>query len=450
MSFKNANSPKAAFIGVYGNTERNYPVITAVTNASRQNNFLSVEDGDFGRDGKFRKFKVTYYPLNCDPVGSCSTTVCDAGVVEEPKQEFYAPKGCIASKVQRLNVDDLRWVDDGGLTFSDHAKAQINAAMPGMRKELATQMAAKLATNAGLLPDGTASRRVTFANGTNGMVNPQGQWEIERAFADAGYNAPYVVGGAADIYTWQRATAIGAANNGINTAALGLNNLFYDPLVNDAFGTTGPHIIAFDPAVLKFVSWSENAGIFATDWQSVEDLDKLFWQSKLGSIHGTFLDPVTRLLWDFDAKFVDCAGPNNKGYFQWQLRLNWDILFMPQDCGPFGTNGIFHFTACAPVLAPCPTGDAYPTPPTPETYEYTPGAIFPYYIGELNIAGQVTEPGVNVANITELAAIMNANSNMTFTVSGSDITYSGLSAISGSMNGGTAAGGKDITFTEAA
>lgn len=451
MSFKNANLPRQRWVGVLGNTQRNYDTITALINASRQNGTISIEAADFGEDGKPRILKVNYYALDCDPVGDCADTVCDAGTNQEPKQIYFEPKRCIASKVKRLDVDDLKWVDDGGLNFSDHARAQIMSMFPAVRKELARQIDALLVANIGLLPDGTTDRRVAFANSTNGVVNPTGKFEIERLFVDGNYQMPYILGGAQEIYLWQRSLAASNGQGGFDPARIGMDNVYYDGTVNEVFGDGKQHIIAFDPSVLKFVTWSQNRGIFATDLNNVGDIDQLFERSLGGSIHGAFVDPVTGLVWDFDAKYFDCGGKNNRGYFQWQLRLYWDIIFLPEaNCNLQGVNGIFHFTACDPVLPPCPTGDPIPAAPVASVFEWTPGAgTVPRFIHALTIAGVATEPNVNAATLADLVAIMNANSPMVFTLEGSTIKYTGFSAITGTINGGAANGGVDVVFAAA-
>lgn len=449
MSFKESSQAVAKFVGNYGKTARAYAPAFALIQAARLNNLISVESGDFGTQGKLRQFKMTYYPMVCEAEGDCSDSVCNPGTTLEPKNRFFTITRCTATPVYQLNVADLRLIDDDGASFMDHIRMQIASVLPAARKMLSEQMLDLLVANTGLLPDGTASRRVTFANTTNGAVNATGKFEIERLFSDAGFTNPFILGGAAEVDMWQRSVAVGTPNNGLNTAQLGMSNVYYDGLVNATYGDGGQHIIAFDPSVLKFVAWSQNQGMFATDVQNVTQLDSLFKRGSDGRIRGSFIDPVYQLMWDFDAMFHNCGGTDNQGYYTWQLSLRWDILMMPdQTCNLPGVNGIFHFTACAPVLAPCPTGDAYPTPPESATYAYTPGSIFPLHIGTLVLGGVETHPNVNVANIAELNAVFNSNSAMTFTVAGSTITYTGFSAISGAINGGTANGGKDVAFAE--
>ncbi len=444
MSFKNANQSISKFVSRAGRKARFYEVTRAVLLAARLNDAIQAED--FGIQGKKRKFKINFYPTVCNAEGSCTDSVCAPGTVLEPRNELMELKRCTASKVFQLNVNDIRFADDGGMSFSDHAQAQIASTLGSMRKVLAEDITAVMISRTGLQPDGNATRRLNFANGTNGQVNPVGKYEVERIFSDSGYDQPFIVGGT-EVDNWKRSTALGGTSaGGIDTARLGSERMYYDALVNQTYGDGGEHVLAFDPRVFKFIAWSANQGMFATDLTSVTDLDKLFKQSKDGSIRGSLVDRTDDgigLLWDIRIKFFDCGGPEDEGYYTYQYKLIWDLVFMPdEDCNIQGVNGLFHFTTCAPVLAPCPTGDPVPAPQALKTYQWTPGSIFPLYAANMLLAGVATEPKVNVTSLGDLAAMMTANTGLSFTVSGSTIRYQGYSPIGGNINGNVT-----ITFT---
>lgn len=441
MSFQNASQQIQRTLLNRVQNDTRYKIIDALVDARRQNNSITETDLRYS-EGKQRAFKMNYYPVVCDGEGDCSDTICDPGTVLEPKQAVFNITRCTASKVYRLNVDDIREVDDDFM-FSDHARAQIASVMGSVRKALAQEMIALIVANVGCMPDAQPTRQLALTDPATGAIRPLGMWQIQQAFEDAGMANPYIVGGT-DVFTWGKATQIGGLNQqGQNTGAFNNDNLFYDPLVDAAFGDpTQGHILAFNPQMLRLVTFSDNAGMFATDWTGLQDMDKQFKQSKNGTIKGSILDPVTGLIWDLNIRYEDCEPEG----WTFQLRLKWDIFFLPDYvCNVDCLNGIFHFTTCLPTPVEC-SDVTPPAPITASTYEWTPGGIFPEYFGDITLGGQTTAINATAANITEMAALLNANiAGYTFSVSGSDIVYTGFSAISGSANGGTI----EIEFTKA-
>lgn len=431
MSFQNANQQIQRNLYNRVKSDTRYRVIDAMMAARNQNNSITESDLQFIA-GKKRQLKMNYYPVVCDGEGACTDNVCDTGTVLAPKQQIFEVSQCTSSKVFELHVDDIRLTDDD-LTFSQHALAQIASMIGGVRKGLASDIAAILVANVGCLPNGASTKQLALTDPTTGAIRPLGLWQIEQTFEDAGMASPFIVGGT-DVFTWSKATGIGGLNNqGQETGRFNNAQMFYDTLVDNAFGDpTKGHILAFDPQMLKFVTFSRNAGMFATNWKGLEDMDKQFKQSTNGKIKGTFLDPVTGLMWDLDIKFEDC----DEEKWKLQLRLEWDIFFLPDYiCNIDCVNGLYHFTTCFPVTEECDNVTP-PAPASPTLYEWTPDIDFPLYIGELVFAGQTSNPNATVTTLAELAALMTAQvDGYTFAVAGSDITYSGYSEKGGTING---------------
>lgn len=444
MSFANSNLPIARFVPNWAKSARSYKAAEGIIAASRKNNLISAVD--LGSEpGKKRQFKLTYYPVNCDAAAdNCSASVCDAGTAVAPKQEFFTLSECTSSKNFTLSTSDVRLVD-GMYTFSDHAMAQIAAQMPAMRKKLATQMLTKIYANKGLLPGGAASQRVQFVNTTTGAANLSATNTINRIFADTGFSEPFIIGGT-EIFDLSEAIRLGGLNNlGQRIDGLDYTNKYYDALINEVVGDGGEHVLAFDPQVLKFISWSKNAGMFATDLQSVESLDSLYKMGAKGVMRGVLLDPVLGILWDLNVHYDEC-----NDVFTYQYRLEWDIFFMPDTvCNDFGVNGIFHFTTCAPVVPACPAGDALPASPATATFEFdTNGELtFPFTVYDLSVAGRVTQPNITVANIAALKNVLNDGGGIVFGTSGTKLTYTGYTGETGIT---IRINGEEYTFTEAA
>ncbi len=431
MSFKNAMQATQKSILQYAKQGRPYEILSAVL-AARQFNTSIVETDLQSEAGKNRQLKINYYAPICSDAGVGNESLCNAGMVVEPKQVFFEVKNKTASAVYQLNRDDVRYID-GAYTFSDHAKAAINAALPAVRRKLAVQVADILTANAGVLPDGNEKRMLPFLDKQSGSINPMGLWEIERTFRDSGFSNPFIVGGT-DVFHWRKAVEIGGINDkGQNISQMGRSNAYYDSLVNDAFeDATAEHIIAFDPQVIKFVSYNRNAGIFATDLQNIDAIDAIYQRGGTDYIEGVMADPLTGLLWDLSVNYDKC---NYRWTFQW--KLEWDIFFMPESvCNLSGVNGLFHFTTCAPVVYTCPSG----TPEEPadsDVFEWnTTGSItYPLYVHELTLGAQTSHPNTSVANITELKNLINGNiTGYTFSVSSTKLQYTGYSALTGHIN----------------
>ncbi|WP_276135017.1 hypothetical protein [Polluticoccus soli] len=440
MSFKNAMQSVQKNLLQYAKQGRPYEVLAAVL-AARQFNTSIVETDLHAEEGKKRQLKINYYAPICEDNGTGTENFCDPGNAIAPKQMYFNLDQVTASANYSLNRDDIRMVD-GHYSFSDHAKAAINAALPAVRRKLAVQVAELLIANNGILPDGNATRMLPFLDKTQGTVNPMGLWEIERNFRDAGLSNPFIIGGT-DVFHWRKAVEIGGVNEkGQNVSQMGRANAYYDSLINDAYGdTSSEHILAFDPQVLKFVSFNRNAGIFATDLQNIDAIDTIYQQGGTDYLHGVMADPVTGLLWDLNISYEKCS-------FTWmfQWRLEWDIFFMPPAvCNVTGVNGVFHYTTCAPVEYTCPTGGTPATPGTSDTFDWdTNGVImFPLFINKLELAGQESYPATTVADITELRDLFNDSvTGYVFSVTGTKLRYAGYAGISGQINDTT-----NISFT---
>lgn len=433
MSFVNAGREIAKFVlnRVKGKPEEG---LQALLTARKFNTSITETDLQYS-PGKKRQLKVSYYAPLCEDEGTCNPNFCDPGIVVQPKQDIQEITRCTASAVYQLNRDDIRYVD-GQYNFSEHAMQIIMSVLPTVRGKLSAEAMALLYANAGVTPEGYATRNLPMVDKTNGAVNPMGMWEIERAYRDTGYSNPFIVGGSA-VWDWIKATGVGAVNNnGLDIARLGATNLYYDSRINTvAADPTREHVISFDPQMLKFVTFSENAGIFATDIQSL-DLERIYATGGTDYAHGAFVDPMTGLVWDLNINYDKC---NKRWMFY--IQLQWDILFMPpMVCNIPGINGIFAWTTCPVPLYDC--GDYSPlTPNAEQTFAYdTAGEItFPIYVAKLTIGGQTTMPNADVANIAALAAMFNANFNgWTFTVSGTELRYDGYAGISFTINEGLA------------
>lgn len=438
MSFAAAHQEVQQFIINSRYAFPRYQSIDAVLDARRLNTTILETASE--KEGKLRKIKISHYPADCDAVADeCGANICDSGAVLAPVQEWFLLSKCIESKPAKLQVSDVRDVD-GNYNFSDHAKAQIMAKMGVLRRELAKEIDATLLAHKGLHLNGNAEVRITMSNTTNGLMTPLGLWQIEKEFADGGYINPFIIG-STEVFNWKKAMGIADVNTslGQDFAKLGDTNMYYDTVLNSVIGVTtgGEYIIAFDPQALKFVSFSENVGIFATDLATPDQLDAMYKRGTTDYLKGVFLDPANGLYWDFFAKYDVCDGDD--GSFTWYMRLKWDIFFPKiESCNIQGVNGIFLYKTCPVVVPACPTGDTPSPAVSSSVFTWTPGLSYPFLISDIVIGGVSSEPNVNVATIAELAAALSEAYGVPglFTQSASNIIYTGYTAITGSMNQG--------------
>lgn len=448
MSFQNAGRAIQRFIADINYRTPAQEMIDAVLEARRFNTTIREEMTDFlYGPGKLRQLKISYYPIQCDVIDDTrATNVCATGTKAIPVQNFFTIEDFTKSKAQALAMSDIRLVD-GNWNVSEHAMMQINATLGALRKGLSIQMTEDIVAHKGVHLDGSEfGPRVNLAQTTDGLMTPIGYWTILKEQNDGGFSNSFTVGHT-QAWNWRQSFRIATDNNtlGQNFRAAGIERLYYDVNLNYVMGVDpgeAEYILTFDPEALKFVSYNRNVGIFATDFTSPTQLDAAYAQSRADFIKGTFLDPVTGLMWDFYARYNPCPdGGDIDGEWVWWLQLEWDIVYpIIQACNIQGVNGIMLYKTCPTVLPDCPTGTTPSPVITPVEFSWTPGSIYGgggLYVATLNIGGVQSEPGVLVANITELAAVMNANYQNAgiFSVSGSDIVYTGYTALTGDING---------------
>lgn len=447
MSFQNANLLIQKFIDNYGNTGRTYEVFPFVQRVSAANNKVILDPNTFlFEPGKLRQVRINYWPILCDVEGDCNTqTLCSSGTAVQPKQQMFDITRCTASRVFAINKNDIRLIDNNRWDFSGTAIQIIASAMPEFRRALAIDMTTRLYELAGVHPDGNPQKRISLTSSTNGIVNPIGRRQIEREYNDAGFMPPYFYGGA-EVDNWKAMVNIGGLNaqgQQINMLQAGMDMAYYDSglselILNDEIN--GGHILTMSPEVFKYVFYLENAGIFQTAYRNITDLGRIYTDGRDGFIEGSLFDPVTGFVYDLFVNYDKCT-------HQWTFwfKHNWDFFVMPDiACNGQGVNGIMHWRTCPEKLEACPTGVTPSPAVTPSTFSWTPGDIFPVLIHTSNIGGVENQPDTNVTTLAQLAALMNDNytgGDTLFTVNGSDIEYTGFTALSVDFNNG------DITGT---
>lgn len=439
MSFLNAFQNIQKDVLNWTRDSKNIQGLQAILDARAKNDTIREADIQAG-SGKLRTLKINYYPPVCSDDGTGNENICDAGTVLEPAQDFFTLSNVTSSEVYQINASDIRY-EDGNYTFNDNARYQVKSVLPTVRQKLNLAVTTSLVGHIGLLPDGTSTLLLPFVSPENASINTLGLNTIDRTYMDSGYSDPMVLGGQA-VYNWMASRRIAAPDTttgqDMNKLPYG-DNLYYVPEVPVVIADdTNDHIITFDPQMLKFVSFTENAGIFATDIDGL-DLDRIFQRGGTDYIKGVLVDPRTGLIWDLNVDYDKCADGGN-GAWKFQFKIHWDIFYMPQQvCNIQGVNSIFHFKTCLPAAVDCPD-PAVTSTVSAHTFGFdTAGNIsYPYAIQKITVGGNTSEyDGVNsVANITALKNMLNdvAAGMVTFTVSGTRLQYSGYVGLTVTIN----------------
>lgn len=429
-------------------------VIIAMINASAENNVLMADEFRY-EQGMLREVKISYYPQRCDVVADdCNNNICEAGEVASPVQQWYKLSKCIQTKPQRLYPNDVRYID-GGWSFTRNALEQILASVGALVKELATRLTTDLLAHKGVHQGGSEyGTRINLVNTTDGMITPIGMNTIMKEFAYLAYRNPYIVG-SGQVFTYRNFFNIATENTflGQDFRKAAIPNMYFDTNL-DTITATEPGdpetIIAFDPRAVKFITFSQNAGRWATDITSLtpDNMDRMFKNGNESVLLGAFKIPNYPLVFDLDVhKKVCVEDPYSKtGAFDWRLQLLYDVFYTPiESCNEQGINGIFQYLTCPTVLPACPTGDEPSPNPVATTYAWTPGDILPLLISDITINGQTNYPNQQTTTLAQLATLLGAayGGDYIFTVNGSDIEYTGFKALTGSMNNGAVT----ITFS---
>lgn len=447
MSWGNAFRYLQKNIFDYTLDTKNINTLLAVLEARRDNELIQESDV-IAEPGKKRPLKINIFQPVCEDDGDEDSSVCDSGTALAPVQDWFEINQYTSSAVYKLNKDDIRLVD-GNYTFSDMAVSMIKSVFPTVREKLSNDIAALLVGEVGVLPNGQTEEAVQVMNPTTGGMAPNGFWHIQRAYQNSGYSmkTPYILGGSTEVDNWQKATGIATMNTvaGLDMGrARPAGNLYYDDLINQTFADPSvQHILSFSPEMLKFVSYSVNAGIFATDVANVRAIDAMYQRGYPQLVNGGIVDPRTGLLWDLNILFKPCDEETKQPVWTFQWSLSWDIFFMsPRICNIQGLNSLFHWTTCLEQAPEC-GNNPYDSAASPSIFTVSAaGLSYPMVLQSVQIGAFVNlnipnEP-VQVDNVGELVTLLNElQNNITFANTGDTLRYTGYLPISVVLNSTT-------------
>jgi hypothetical protein len=448
MAYNQAYLDNLQFALNYGNTDRTYEAIKFFVETSRANPLITMDDTSFlakgqrSGAGKKRQLRLVYFPILCEDTGTCSENVCEDGTVVEPVLQTFNITECTASAVYQINADDIRLMD-AEVSFTDIARNVMMSALPAFRRKLAMAMITKGYSLAGYHEDGNEFHKIVNLTDAGGRINPLALTWLNKEYTDLGLESPRILGGG-DFYAWKEIKAIGGLNDdGVYINRSGNNMVYYDDALQSALFndlSNGDWALSIDPRTFKLVTFNKNAGMFMTDLDSPEDIAELRWRSTEGYIRGVWYDPMTGLLYDFDAKYDAC---DDIWKFQWFLE--WDMFMLPNiTCNEPNSlvNGAMKWRTCPIAIPNCPTGQSPSTPVASDTFSWTPtlADLAQIYNSSINGFDSVQNEPVEITTAAELATYMTNNSNIVFTANGSDIEYTGQHGIAVSFNSGAVTG----------
>lgn len=447
MGYANQSHRIQQYVNNFVDTSYVPNVLPFLFSASAANSYINLQSQDFiVGGGKKRTTQLNFFGPLCDVEGSCGQSLCATGDTIEPKEETFTITQCTSTKKFSLRLEDLRSIDYNQWDYNYVARTIVETAMPAARGLLAEDMLTYLLSKVGVLPNGHATDTLKLLNTQTGSVNPMGWLKLKKHFVDAKLRSnPYSLGGGSEIFALtQLQGSAGMNDDGVNTGAVQVPNLWYDEgMIGQIKGDTdnGNYVLAIDPRMIKVVSFIENAGIFRTDLDSINDIGKLFTGAQGHDfILGTYTDPQTGIIWDLYINFEKC-GTNNKPEWSFHLEHKWDIFVLPPNqCTIQGYNGVVLYRTCPETEQECPSGGVSPlSPASATTYSATPNLAEIPTISQSTIGGvsNSQETPVAISTITDLVNYMNANySAAIFSVNGSNIEYDGHVAIGASFNSG--------------
>lgn len=281
MSFKNAMQATQKSILQYAKQGQPYEVIAAVVTAMNKNTTITPKPKHVGIKPVI---DVRYFTHE----------------QSDNKAEFELQRRT-TSPVYQLMRDDIRY-EDKNYVFSDHARAAINAALPAVRRKLASEVA--------VLLSGMSERTglsLTSCKTDSGLINTDGVFEIERAAKSKGIINPTIIGGS-DVFHWDKI----------------LGGLHYDRLINDCYDADTEHVIAINHEAIRFIPYNRNAAILANDLQDIDSIFNIYQTQTGDNIDGVMADPLTGLLWCLNVCYDKV---NYRWTFQWFIE--WDIFKIP-------------------------------------------------------------------------------------------------------------------------
>lgn len=310
-------------------------------------------------NGKNSQYSITYATAECDDPIDCDSFTCsgagtDAGTLTVC--ETFNSFSCKAMPAwKNLPIASLR--DLGSMEVMDVFAARIWDNIQSLKNAVAVEEITRLCAAAGCINDDIDTRLLKLTNAL-GAPNFSVDTDILSDFADAGFGGatPLLIGNREALKFKRAFSAAGLNQDGLNLNQMTNFPIFYDKNMTDANcapGTEGNAVMfALLPGIYNLLSWSENAGVFASRqnperWDMI-DPTRLIQEGSTYS-HTVVEDPATNMLFDLNIVYE----PKCKKW-QYHLKTYYKGFNLPlTGCKDSCFNGIIKYDVCPDVAPTC-------------------------------------------------------------------------------------------------
>jgi len=310
-------------------------------------------------DGKNTRYAVTVRESVCDAVSDCSEIACTDAPTATSMTSclYYDSFDCTSSKWFKAGISQLR--DIGSESVMNVISGHVMDQMGKIKDSIDAASVVAINTAAGDIASGVATKTIKLIDDTTKAPAWMVDSEIKTDFMDAGFNeSPVLVGSRQVKYFADSISRAGMNNAGLNLGQIDTLNAFYDININstNAAPTSDGNEVAFAilPQVANMITWSANAGIFASRQSSIgaTQIDPLRLVNTDGStfLYTTITDPATGMVFDFDL-VLDARCKE----FQWRVYAYHKLIILPlTGCKFADFNGIVKYDVCPLTATSCP------------------------------------------------------------------------------------------------
>lgn len=341
------------------NLKRATPPTGIIDLAYSQANGAQVQAKMIQENGKDSQYSITYAAADCtDPV-DCDNFTCGGAGTEAGTLttcETFNSFDCKAMPAwMNLPIASLR--DLGSMEVMDVFAARIWDQMHKIKTAVAVEEITRICSAAGCINGDLDTRLLKLTNAL-GAPNFSVDSDILADFGDAGFGGatPLLLGNREALKFRKAFQAAGLDQAGLNLDRMTNFPIFYDKNIvaaNCAPGTPGNGVLlAFLPGVYNLLSWSANAGMFASRntpemWDNI-DPTRLIREGATFS-HTVVQDPASGMLFDLNIVYEPKCQK-----WQYHLKTYYKGYNLPlAGCKDSCFNGIIKYDVCPDVAPTC-------------------------------------------------------------------------------------------------
>lgn len=301
-------------------------------------------------NGKNSQYSITYATPDCTTPVDCADFSCSGASVADTNLTTcvtFTGFNCVAMPARKkLNISSFR--DLGSLENQEVFAQKLFSQMQLMKDQISKNLLVDICTVAT-----TATSVLKLLH--NNAPNFTAETTILADFMDKGFAIEPLLLGNRQVMKFGKAQqASGLNSDGLNLNQMTRFNAFYDKNVisaNCAPDEVGNDVmLAIIPQIVNLLSWSENAGIFASrqsiDWSNVS-IEQLM-RAESTYMHTVITDPATGLLFDLDIIY----DPACKG-LTYHMKSYYKSLILPLQGCVDGFSGIMKYDICPEGTVTC-------------------------------------------------------------------------------------------------